>query len=74
MFYDRQSFHPFKAQWELYVPPALKISLCAFCIYGFSYVLAVNRDYILNSINKLIFVMVKCSAFFEVRTEFLNII
>jgi hypothetical protein len=28
----------------------------------------------LNSINRLIFVMVKCSVLFEVRTEILNII
>jgi hypothetical protein len=28
----------------------------------------------LNSINQLIFVMVKCCVLFEVRTEFLNII
>jgi hypothetical protein len=28
----------------------------------------------LNSINQLIFVVVKCSDLFEVRTEFLNII
>jgi hypothetical protein len=35
-------------------------------------VLTVNSDYYLNSINQLIFVMVKCGVFFEVRTEFLN--
>jgi hypothetical protein len=28
----------------------------------------------LNSVNQLIFVMVKCCVFFAVRTEFLNII
>jgi hypothetical protein len=27
-----------------------------------------------NSVNQLIFVMVKCDVFFAVRTEFLNII
>jgi hypothetical protein len=27
-----------------------------------------------NSVNELIFVMVKCGVLFEVRTEFLNII
>jgi hypothetical protein len=38
-------------------------------------ILTVNRDYyFLNNINQLIFVMVKCSVFFVVRTEFLNII
>jgi hypothetical protein len=37
-------------------------------------ILNVNRDYFLNSINQLIFVMVKCGVLFEVRTEFLNII
>jgi hypothetical protein len=29
---------------------------------------------VLNSVNQLIFVMVKCGVLFEVRTEFLNII
>jgi hypothetical protein len=34
-----------------------------------------NRGFIsLNSVNQLIFVMVKCGVLFEVRTEFLNII
>jgi hypothetical protein len=28
----------------------------------------------LNSINQLIFVMVKCDVLFEVRTEFLNVV
>jgi hypothetical protein len=28
----------------------------------------------LNSVNQLIFVMVKCGVFFEVRTDFLNVI
>jgi hypothetical protein len=39
----------------------------------FRIILCVNRDYFLNNINQLIFIMVKC-VFFEVRTEFLNII
>jgi hypothetical protein len=34
--------------------------------------LGVNRDFYLNSVNKLIVVMVKCGVLFEVRTEFLN--
>jgi hypothetical protein len=29
---------------------------------------------LLNSVNQLIFVMVKCGVLFEVRTEFVNII
>jgi hypothetical protein len=33
-----------------------------------------RRLFPLNSINQLIFVMVKCGVLFEVRTEFLNII
>jgi hypothetical protein len=28
----------------------------------------------INSVNQLIFVMVKCGVLFEVRTEFLNVI
>jgi len=40
--------------------------------FGFK---GLNRDFIsLNSVNQLIFVMVKCGVLFEVRTEFLNVI
>jgi hypothetical protein len=35
-------------------------------------VFGVIRDISLNSINQLIFVMVKCGVFFAVRTELLN--
>jgi hypothetical protein len=39
------------------------------------YLIILNRGFIsLNSVNQLIFVMVKCGVLFEVRTEFLNII
>jgi hypothetical protein len=31
-----------------------------------------SRSLNLNSVNQLIFVMVKCGVLFEVRTEFLN--
>jgi hypothetical protein len=37
-------------------------------------ILGVNSDYFLNSVNQLIFAMVKYGVFFAVRTEFLNII
>jgi hypothetical protein len=37
-------------------------------------VLSVNRDISVNSINQLIFVLVKCGVFFVVQTGFLNII
>jgi hypothetical protein len=37
-------------------------------------ILTVNSDYFQNSIDKLVFVMVKLCVFFEVRTEFLNIV
>jgi hypothetical protein len=33
---------------------------------------AVETELNLNSVNQLIFVMVKCGVLFEVRTEFLN--
>jgi hypothetical protein len=45
-----------------------------FCIYVFHMILNVNINYFWNSINKLIFVMVMGCEFFEVQTEFLNII
>jgi hypothetical protein len=35
----------FKAQWQLYVPPALTISNSASCTYGFRMILSVKRDY-----------------------------
>jgi hypothetical protein len=43
-------------------------------MYGFCMILTVNRDYCLNSVTKLIFVMVKCGVLFEVQTEVLNIV
>jgi hypothetical protein len=43
-------------------------------MYGFRFILSVNGIISLNSVNQLIFVMVKCGVLFEVRTEFLNII
>jgi hypothetical protein len=56
--------------WLLYVAPGLTIRNSALptqCIYWFCMILTVN------SINELIFLMVKCCVFFEIRTEFLNI-
>jgi hypothetical protein len=46
----------------------LTISNFTFCIQVFRVIL--RR----NSVNQFIFVMVECFVFFEVRTEFLNII
>jgi hypothetical protein len=37
-------------------------------------ILTVKNDISLNSINQLIFVLVKCGVVFEVWTEFLNIL
>jgi hypothetical protein len=37
-------------------------------------ILMANGDYFLNSVNQLIFAMVKCGAFFAVRPGCLNII
>jgi hypothetical protein len=37
-------------------------------------ILTVTAIISLNSINQMIFVMVKCGVFFAARTEFLNII
>jgi hypothetical protein len=45
-----------------------------FCTYGFSVTLTVNWVYFPNSINQLIFVMVKYCVFFAVGIEFLNIV
>jgi hypothetical protein len=39
---------PFKAQWELYVPPASTIDDSSFCIYVFRMFLSVNSDYFLK--------------------------
>jgi hypothetical protein len=42
--------------------------------YVFRIIINVNSDHLLNSVNQLIFVTVKCGVLFEVRTEFLSII
>jgi hypothetical protein len=63
---------PFKGQWELYVAPALfsiTFHFMLICFVSFSPQTAIIS---LNSVNRLIFVTVKCSVFFAVRTEFLN--
>jgi hypothetical protein len=44
---------------------------CLFILYlWFCVIISINSYYSLNSINQLIFVMVKCSVLFEVRTEY----
>jgi hypothetical protein len=48
-----------------------KINNSAFCTDGFPMILAVTAIISLNSVNQLIFVMVKGGVLFEVRTEFL---
>jgi hypothetical protein len=45
-----------------------------FVFIGFAWLSLLTAIISLNSVNQLIFVMVKCGVFFEVRTEFLNII
>jgi hypothetical protein len=43
------------------------------CIYRVHISLRIkNNTFYLNSVNQLIFIMVKCSVLFEVQTEFLN--
>jgi hypothetical protein len=54
-----------------YVPPASTIN--SFCIYEFRMILTVNSDCFENSINQLIFEMVKSCVFFAVWTELLSI-
>jgi hypothetical protein len=46
--------------------PSYLKSVAVFCVYAVCMVLTVN------SVNQLIFVMVKCGVLFEVRTGFLN--
>jgi hypothetical protein len=52
----------------------LSSSVTLYFVFMGCVLLAVNSDYFLNSISKLIFVTVKGGVLFEVRTEFLNII
>jgi hypothetical protein len=52
----------------------MNISHSAFWIYWFLCFSVYTVIISLNSINDLIFVMVKCDVLFEVRTGFLNII
>jgi hypothetical protein len=59
---------PFKAQWQLYIPRVLAINNSAV----FLVILDLNSCCSLNSINDLIFVMMKCCVFFEVQTKHLN--
>jgi hypothetical protein len=68
------AFNPLEPSGN-YVSPALKIKKSALFICVFHMILTVNSDYFSqNSINKLIFAMVKCGVFFAVRTGFLNIV
>jgi hypothetical protein len=48
MWNDQNYIYPFRAQWELYVPPALTIINYAFCIYGFRMILTANIDYLMR--------------------------
>jgi hypothetical protein len=73
-FYDQQHIHPIKVLWGIYEPPAVITSNCEFCIRGSCVIFSATAIISLNSVNELIFVMVKCRAFFAVRTEFLNIV
>jgi hypothetical protein len=50
------------------MPDILAVCNAVFCIFRFCMVPTVN------SINQLIFVMVKCGVLFEVRTEYLSVI
>jgi hypothetical protein len=43
-----------------------------FVFIGFVWLSLQTAIIFLNSVNQLIFVMVKCGVLFEVRTEFLN--
>jgi hypothetical protein len=43
-----------------------------FVFIGFAWLSLKTAIISLNSVNQLIFVMVKCSVLFEVRTRFLN--
>jgi hypothetical protein len=61
-----------KAEWVLYVTPALLSVTGHFVCMGLAWFSVQTAIIYLNSVNKLIFVMVKCGVLFEVRTEFLN--
>jgi hypothetical protein len=60
-----------KVRWKT---TTLKISKSVFCVYGFRMILTETAIISLNSINQLIFVMVKCGVLFAVRAKLLNII
>jgi len=53
------------------ISPICNTVVCVLIFVGFSVKTAIIS---LNSVNQLIFVMVKCGVLFEVRTGFLNII
>jgi hypothetical protein len=54
-------------------PPALTVTDSAFCIDGFLWFSLQTAIISLNSVNRLIFVTVKCSVSFAVRTELLTV-
>jgi hypothetical protein len=55
-------------------PTCFTTTNCAFCVYGFVWFSLQTASIFLGNINQLSIVMLKCCVFFEVRTEFLNII
>lgn len=61
----------------LYLPTALMLNISPFCPYSVlvCFILLLEQTLIISliSINRLIFVMVKCSVPFAVRTAFLNV-
>jgi hypothetical protein len=67
-----------KNSGDLYVPLTLTATKSTFCpqsvFMGFVWFSEKTVIISLNSVNQLIFVMVKCGVFFAVRNEFLNTI
>jgi hypothetical protein len=58
----------------MYVPDILTVCNPVFCIMSFVWFSLQTAIVSLNTINQLIFVMMKCRVLFEVWAGFLNII
>jgi hypothetical protein len=66
-----------RVQWRALVLAVLNPRLCYWRWVAVQYKPDYETRFVfkglnLNSVNQLIFVMVKCGALFEVRTEFIN--
>jgi hypothetical protein len=71
-FNTDKGFNPLKPSDNYMYHPQKQSVMLNFVFVGLVWFSVWTWIISLNSVNQLIFVMVKCSVFFAVRTEFLN--